>query len=481
MDFTRREFINAAALSGAGVLLSGGGRSYGQSVRKKRYAIVGTGSRSYMYQEAILKTFAESSTMTGYCDLNRGRLQRAQRFALSLNQPESPIYDASAFDQMIAETRPDIVIVTTVDGFHHQYIIRAMQLGCDVITEKPLTTNAEKCRSIFKAIRQSGKKCTTAFNYRYSPPRTQVKELLMQGTIGDILSVDFHWMLNTHHGADYFRRWHSQKVNSGGLMVHKATHHFDLINWWLSAIPVTVFATGKREYYTPAMARRMGLTSHHERCHTCPEKNRCSFELDLAKSKNFKELYLDNEQYDGYFRDRCVFRPGIDIEDTMNVLVRYDNNVTMAYSLNAFNAWEGYYVIFNGTKGRLEHKMEEKVYLFGDDNLPGAIKGDGTYIRVYPLREPAYEVEVWKGEGGHGGGDAVMLADLFAPERKQDKYLRAADQRSGAWSCLTGIAANRSIASQKLIKIADLADDIGYPEYPAMPAHDESLPMPAKG
>ena len=75
------------------------------------------------------------------------------------------------------------------------------------------------------------------FNYRYSPPRTQVKDLLMSGVIGDILSVDFHWMLDTHHGADYFRRWHRNKQNSGGLMVHKATHHFDLVNWWLSSVP----------------------------------------------------------------------------------------------------------------------------------------------------------------------------------------------------------------------------------------------------
>ena len=63
---------------------------------------------------------------------------------------------------------------------------------------------------------------------RTSPPRTQVKDILMSGVIGDVLSVDFHWMLNTHHGADYFRRWHRNKKNSGGLMVHKASHHFDV-------------------------------------------------------------------------------------------------------------------------------------------------------------------------------------------------------------------------------------------------------------
>lgn len=480
-NLTRREFVVTSAAVGAGILLTGSGLLRGQEKRKKRYAIVGVGGRSYMYQGAVLKDYSDYSEMVGYCDVNLGRLQQAQRFAKKQGKPEPQIYDAKDFDRMIGETKPDIVIVTTVDGFHHKYIIRAMELGCDVITEKPLTIDATRCRGIFKAIKRTGKKCTVTFNYRYSPPRTQVKDLLMQGVIGDVLSVDFHWMLNTHHGADYFRRWHSQKKNSGGLMVHKATHHFDLINWWLSAIPVSVFATGKREFYTPQMAKRIGLQSHHERCHTCPEKATCGFELNLANNVQLKELYLDNEQYDGYFRDRCVFRPDIDIEDTMNVLARYDNNVTMAYSLNAFNAWEGYYVIFNGTKGRLEHKMEERIYIIGDGSVPGAIKGDGTYIRIFPLREPAYEVQIMKGDGGHGGGDNVMLNDIFSPDKKEDKYLRAADQRSGAYSCLTGIAANRSFITGEPVEIADLVKKIGYPDYAKMPTHQELLPMPKKG
>jgi predicted dehydrogenase len=79
-------------------------------------------------------------------------------------------------------------------------------------------------------MNRTGRNCRVTFNYRYSPPRTQVKDLLMAGTIGDVLSVDFHWMLNTLHGADYFRRWHSRKEFSNGLMCHKATHHFDLVN-----------------------------------------------------------------------------------------------------------------------------------------------------------------------------------------------------------------------------------------------------------
>ena len=229
------------------------------------------------------------------------------------------------------------------------------------------------------------------------------------------------------------------------------------------------------------MARRLGLQSYHERCHTCPETDKCTFRLNLASNEELKRLYLDQEQFDGYFRDRCVFHPRIDIEDTMNVIVKYNTGVTLSYSLNAFNAWEGYQIAFNGTKGRLEHSAQEKVSVSGDGSVPGALKPGGTTIRIYPLRAPAYEVPVWSGEGGHGGGDDVMLADLFLPDKPDDKYKRAADQRGGAYSILTGIAANHSFLTGKTVEIEELVSGIALPEYPAMPNHTEPVPMPPLG
>ncbi|MFC1481310.1 Gfo/Idh/MocA family oxidoreductase [Candidatus Neomarinimicrobiota bacterium] len=481
-QLSRRDFIKTSAAVGGGLAIAASPLSvvFGSSRKRKKYAIVGTSGRSRMYQQAILKEYGKTAELVGLCDLNEGRLRLAQSRAKKMGAKNVPIYAHTQFDNMITETKPDVVIVTTMDSTHDEYIVRGMELGCDVITEKPMTTDADKCQRIVDTQRKTGRICTVTFNYRYSPPRTQVKDLLMSGLIGEPLSVDFHWMLNTHHGADYFRRWHSQKKFSGGLMVHKATHHFDLVNWWLSAIPVSVFATGKREFYTPDMAKRLGLSSYHERCHTCPEKSQCGFELDIEANPKLKELYLDNEQYDGYFRDRCVFRPDIDIEDTMNVIVGYDNKTTMSYSLNAFNAWEGYYIVFNGTKGRIEHSIEEKVYVNGTDSEQGGIKKGGTRTKIIPLRDAPYEVETWSGEGGHGGGDKVLLDDLFGASTAKDKYLRAADYRSGAYSILIGVAANKSIASGQEIQIADLVTGLDYPDYPEMPLKTGQLPMPGK-
>ena len=448
---------------------------------RRRYAIVGVGGRSGMYRESIDELYKEHTVLVGICDNNLGRLKLAQQKTLDKTGAQPPIYDINAdpnaFDKMIAETKPDEVIVTSRDCTHSDYIVRAMELGCDVTTEKPMTTDETKCQAIIDMQKKTGRKCRVTFNYRYSPPRTQVKDLLMKGTIGEVLSVDFHWMLNTHHGADYFRRWHSNKVNSGGLMIHKATHHFDLVNWWLSDIPVSIMASGKREFYVPETAERMGITGKHERCLTCTDKDKCNFKLDISEG-GYKRMYLDNEQYDGYFRDKCVFRSDIDIEDTMNVIVKYKNNTTMCYSLNAFNSWEGYTIVFNGTKGRLEHTMQESVYINGDGTVPGAIQTEGTFIKIYPLRSAAYQVDLWTGEGGHGGGDPVLLDDIFAPVKQDDQYKRAADQRSGAYSILIGAAANISFKTGSTVVIDDLVKGIGTPNYPEMPSRTAPLPMP---
>ncbi len=414
---------------------------------KKKYVIVGTGGRHEIYRDAVLGAYAEQAALLALCDNNIGRARLSAAWTKKNYGIEVPVYLAEDFDAMFRDTQPDVVIVTTKDNLHAHYICRAMEAGCDVITEKPMTIDAEQCNAILKTQQRTRRQLRVTFNYRYSPPRIQIKHLLMDDIIGDVLSVDFHWMLDTGHGADYFRRWHRNKENSGGLLVHKATHHFDLVNWWLNTTPKTVYATGRRAYYLPQTAERLGLINRSERCHGCPETKSCPFFLSLKDNEQLRTLYLEQEQHDQYYRDRCVFSDAIDIEDSMTLAVSYDNGAQMCYSLNAFMPWEGYTIIFNGTKGRLEHKCEESAYINADGSIPGALKREGTWIRVYPHRSPAYEVPVWDAVGGHGGGDALLLQDIFAPDAAPDPYGRRADQYGGAWSILTGIAANKSIAS----------------------------------
>ncbi len=452
--------------------------------KKKRYAQVGLGGRHLLWRNSVLDSHSEYCELVGLCDINEGRLRLAQRQVEEKSEQRIPGYGGEEFDRMIEETRPDCVIVTTIDRTHDFFICRAMELGCDVITEKPITIDENRCQRILDTQKRTGREIRVTFNYRYSPPRTQIKELLMSGLIGEILSVDFHWMLDTRHGADYFRRWHRKKENSGGLLVHKATHHFDLVNWWLSSVPDSVFAVGHLRFYKPETAERYGLVDRGERCHDCGSAGRCPFFLDLSggKSTNGKSelagLYLECEEYDGYYRDRCVFSGEIDIEDSMNVIVSYRSGVKMTYSLNAFSPWEGHTVAFNGTRGRIEHKCEESVYISGDGSVPGALKREGTWTRIYPHWKEAYEVDIWVAEGGHGGGDQPLVEDVFSPSPPKDKYLRTADHRAGIWSVITGAAANRSIETGEAVSIDSIITGLEMPDYPPMPDGSEPLSVP---
>ena len=424
-------------------------------MKKTRYVQVGVGGRARVFHAAIVQKFNDTSEITAFCDINSVRLQMTQNRIRKLAGYEANLYGADEFDKMIEIEKPDCVIVTSIDRTHHKYIIRALELGCDVITEKPMTVDAEKCQQIIDAVKRTGKNVRVAFNYRYAPYHSKVRELMMQNVIGDVKQVHFEWLLNTSHGADYFRRWHRDKRNSGGLLVHKSTHHFDLVNFWLNTRPKQVFAYGDLMFYGRENAENRGMTKFYYRTYGAENAKGDPFALDLTDNKFMTNFYLNAEQEDGYLRDQSVFGDGISIEDTMNVLVKYENGAQMSYSLNAYSPKEGFRVVFTGTNGRLEMEVSEVVYVNG----AGAAEMEGaaeTYsIKVYPLFGTPYDVECEEVSGGHGGGDDVLLDDLFGTP-KEDPLHRAAGYEDGAMSILTGIAANKSIATGLPVNIREL-------------------------
>ncbi len=410
---------------------------------KKKYVLVGTGGRSRMFYEALTKTYKDTSELVAICDVNRTRMDFANNAIKEMGGVPAKTYLAEDFDKMIAEEKPDTVIVTTIDRTHHTYIIRSMELGCNVISEKPMTIDAEKCQEIIDTIKRTGKELRVTFNYRYAPVATKIRELIMNGEIGNVTSIHFEWLLNTSHGADYYRRWHRDKRNSGGLMVHKATHHFDLVNFWINSFPKTVFGMGDLKFYGKANAEARGVKDFYYRATGNPKAAKCPFALDLNESDNLKGLYLNAEHEDGYLRDQSVFGDGISIEDTMAVMVRYKNNAIMSYSLNSYLPREGFNVSINGDKGRIDAEVRENVYV----NAQGKPEEEGASefkkIVLQKLFSKQQEIEIEEGTGGHGGGDVVMLEDIFG-NPPEDKFNRAATHIDGAMSILTGIAANKS-------------------------------------
>jgi len=423
---------------------------------KKRYVLVGSGGRAEFFYGALATDFRETSQLLAFCDINQTRMDYANRILVDkYNHEAVKTYKSNEFEQMIEQEKPDAVIVTSMDRTHHTYIIRALELGCDVVTEKPMTVDEKKCQQILDAVERTGRNVRVTFNYRYAPHHTKARELIANGTIGKVTSVHFEWLLNTQHGADYFRRWHRNKQNSGGLLVHKSTHHFDLVNFWIGSQPESVFAFGDLLFYGRENAEQRGETQFYERATGNPLAENDPFALHLDKNDHLKAMYLDAEHEDGYRRDQSVFGDGINIEDTMGVLVRYKNNAILTYSLNAYLPWEGYRIAFNGTKGRIEMNIVEQSYVNsgGEKSDEGALKEQS--IKVFPMFAAPYEVEVEEGVGGHGGGDPVLLNDLFGTPI-EDPFHRAANHIDGARSILTGIAANRSIQTGLAVQIDEL-------------------------
>ena len=417
----------------------------GEIIMRKRYALVGVGSRGMgMFARPILEDFADVAELVALCDVNQHRMDVANQRLGTF------IATHTDFEAMLAAARPDTVIVCTVDGTHHHFIIGALEAGCDVITEKPMTTTAANARAILNVERRSGHTIRVSFNARYGAPEEMLYKLLREGVVGEIISVDFAEYLNTSHGADYFRRWHRRKENSGGLLIHKATHHFDQLNWWVGADPETVFAFGDTRFYGPTRQER------GERCLTCDYSGTCPFHLDLSANENLKAIYLDAEGEDGYYRDRCVFADDIDIEDTMAVTVRYSNGVLLNYALNAFMPYEGQRIGFNGTQGRMEIDL---VNHYHRPNESGVLKVQSMnvppVVRVNPLFAAPYDVPIEQRQGGHGGADEAIREHLFR-DGVPDPLHQFAGSRAGAMSVLIGVAANRSIVSGKPIKISDL-------------------------
>ncbi len=431
-----------------------------------RYALVGAGHRAQMYVDALIDTYADRAELVAVCEPNPVRAAHYVQRVTAAGRPAPTTWHPDRLEELIAAERIDRVIVCARDDLHAELIVRSLDAGADVVVEKPLTIDAAGAAAIEDAVARTGRQVVLTFNYRYSPRNSALRQVIQDGTIGQVTSIDFSWMLDTKHGADYFRRWHREKQHSGGLLVHKSSHHFDLVNWWLRSTPERVFASGGLRFYGAENAAVRGLTDRPDR--GTHEGSHDAFELDLRDDPRLKALYLDAEGHDGYLRDRDVFGPGITIEDNLALVVDYASGATLSYSLNAHAPWEGYRVAVNGTLGRAELEVVERGAVLVDEGLhpvidpsattamdAGALRPRGERLLVQRHWEEAVEVPIVNGAGGHGGGDALLLRDVFVGPG-DDPLARPADWTDGVHSIAVGIAGNRSLATGLPVRVADL-------------------------
>jgi predicted dehydrogenase len=447
-------------------------------VNARRYAVVGTGARAGLYIRALADRYAADGAIVAWCDPNRVRMNYYEEILTAAGRPSPAQYGPDDFGRLLDAERPDAVLVTSPDHTHPRYAAQALRAGCDVILEKPVATSADGARLLADAARTSAGTLRVTFNYRYSPRNSVLRRVIADGIIGKVTSVHFEWVLDTVHGADYFRRWHREKAASGGLLVHKSSHHFDLVNWWIGDIPGTVYARGALRFYGAASARERGLEARQERSLGAPGMAADPFALDLAAAPTLRRLYLEAEAEDGYVRDRDVFGSGISIEDNLAVLVAYRSGALLTYSLNAHAPWEGYRVSVNGDAGRAELEVVERgqVRSVADGSVSGrpAVdpmtsggEGDAGDLRPVSERllvqrhwEPTRAVSIPEAAGAHAGGDEPLLDSLFRRDAPADPLGQRADYADGLASVAIGLAANESIATGKVIDVSQLGIEL---------------------
>ncbi|WP_265520424.1 Gfo/Idh/MocA family protein [Oerskovia flava] len=450
---------------------------------RRRYAVVGTGHRAGLYVSALTGAHADQGEIVAWVEPNAVRARyHDEQVTRETGAGPRPVYGPDDLERAIAEQRVDRVIVTTPDHAHADLVSRALRAGADVVVEKPIATDEAEARRIVDAVAETGRDLTMTFNYRYAPRNAALREVVASGEIGDVLAIHFDWALDTVHGADYFRRWHRDKRRSGGLLVHKSSHHFDLVSWWIDDAPRRVVASGGRRFYghdgahVREASTRPGTGVGQE--DTAEARLRAEgidpWRLDLAGDERLAALYgPEARAEDGYVRDADVFDEGIGLEDTLAVLVEYERGAVLTYSLVAHAPYEGYRVVVTGTRGRAELEVVERGSVaFGDDGVavldPTATPGawDGDTVRPYGERlvvqkhwERAVDRPIPEGVGGHGGGDVFLLADVFDGPAAHDPLGRAAGYRDGIRASAVGYAANRSLTTGLPVTVADL--DLG--------------------
>ena len=318
--------------------------------------------------------------------------------------------------------------------------------------QKARGVDFEKALEIKKVQEETKKDITVTFNLRFHPFFKRVKELIKEGTIGKICSIHYEWLLDTSHGADYFHRWHCIRENSGSLLIHKSSHHFDIANWFLEEEPIAVNAFGTRRFYGT------NKEAPAERCIECPEKatckHNCGMDSDTPNAEFLRKLYLECESEDGYLRDRCVYSDRVDIEDSVSLNVMYSGGAIMSYTLTAHSPYEGVRLVLNGTKGRIEMSTKDLSQMGYDIQSERSLK-----IFNYKGEEITMNVPLTT-SSDHGGADIELRDRMFRNKNLPDPLNQMADMWAGLMATGIGMAANVSMKEGRQVSLSEFYEEL---------------------
>lgn len=385
-----------------------------------RIVVVGIGGRGVWAVEELFQD--PNYELVALCEGIGGKLDFYKK---SKDLEHIPGYGSLA--ECLENEEFDAVVVSTPDGHHAEVVIPALEAGKYVFVEKPLEVTEEKCRAIVEADKKAGGKTFVGFNLRFAPVYVKVKELIDQGAIGDILTIQADEFYDG--GRTYFRRWNRLREIGGGLWVTKASHDFDIIYWMAGQKPVSVYALAELSYYK----QRDDVPLY---CGDCPEKDTCCDGFYFIKKGEIELLSEAAAEHGAPRPDLCLFNSRKDTFDHGIATVQFENGVFATYTCNVVAGFSNRRIRISGTKGTIDADLH----------------GQKIILRK---RDPSETMEIPVGGagGGHGGAGIFILKNFYEfvkglrePRVRPDEAMVAV---------LMGLAASRSGDESRQVKMCE--------------------------
>ena len=407
---------------------------------------LGAGNRGTVYGN-FAATFPGQLDIIGVAE---PRPFRNNRYAKQHN-----IADAARFDtwERVFE-RPkfaDAVIISTPDNLHYGPCIKALQMGYDVLLEKPIAPTEKECRDILALAKKTGRIVAVCHVLRYAPYFVQMKKLLAEGAIGEIISVQhFEPIEHTHMAHSYVRgNWHNSKETTP-IILAKSCHDLDIIKWVLDKQSKQIVAMGDLKWFKKENAPGGSTERCTDGCkveRSCPysaikeyydRRSRLSV-LDLPEDKSLhSETIMERLKTTNY--GRCVYRMNNDQPDHYITSIRFADNVTAAFSMEAFTSYAGRRTRLMGSMGDMVGDMTELVVT--DFRT-------GKSVKLVPKYEDVQEYK----NSGHGGGDWLLAKDFVQAVSQQNTALLTSTIDASIESHIMGFMAEESRKNGRVMEI----------------------------
>lgn len=411
-------------------------------MKKLSVIVMGCGNRGSNYSRHMA-TMPENYEIVACADPDPARRAKMRKL---YNIPEENCYNT--YQEILSQPKmADIALISVLDQMHREAALMAIDLGYDLLLEKPVAQTAEECAEIALAAQKKGVKVLVCHVLRYTPFFGRVKELLMDGAIGEPVSViHVEAVGNVHQSHSYVRgNWHSE-AETTPMLLAKSCHDLDILQWLLDKPCKKVQSFGSLTHFTkenaPEGAPVRCADGGCPKADTCPyncmklyyeDKNNNWFRGTSTKNIAKGEIATDEEVLQALKTTDyglCVYHANNDVVDHQVVNMEFEGGVTVSFTMNAFNKGGRYIRIF-GTKGELMANMTDST------------------IQVYSFETKQWtDVPVTATEesiiGGHGGGDVGMVKEMI--EFMQGEYTgyRCADIFTSVKNHLIGFAAERS-------------------------------------